>query len=74
MKFKDLKLKYKIIELGACDEKCTYFKILEMANIDTLMDKYGESEVLSTKEYNNTETTSVFIKDKEEYKGLIIKL
>lgn len=72
MKFKDLKTTYEVVELSASNEKNSYCKILEMNSINKLKEKYGESEVLSVRDYNNTHSTSVIISDKKEYKGIVI--
>lgn len=71
MKFKELKPKYKMIELVASNEEGTYAKAISMKDYKDLVKKYGNAEVLSVQDYDFTKTTSVIIKDSEDYKDCI---
>lgn len=70
--FKDLETKYRMIELGSSDEDADYMRILELAPKHILDKKYGECRVFSVQNYDDTKTTSVFIEDQDNFKGLKI--
>lgn len=72
MKFKDYNPRYSVIELMSSDRKGSYYKILEMAHKGFLIRKYGEGEILSVQDYDNTNTTGIIILDDEKYDGILI--
>jgi hypothetical protein len=74
MILKNTYTKYNVLELSASDEQCKYVKMIGCIVKKQAIELYGDIEVLSVKEYDETKTSSVIIKDNDELKGFVIKL
>ena len=61
MKFKDYKPKYSKIELVESSSDYRVFKLIDFNKFNHLIKKYGEREILSVRDYEDTHTTLIII-------------
>jgi len=54
-------MKYSIYEVIESDKECNKIKIIGIMNEQKFKRLYGNREILSTKDYEDTKTTSVII-------------
>ncbi len=59
---KDLKPKYKVIELISPKNEFPYARIIGKFYFKDVKKKYGDKEVVSIMDFNDTRTTSIAIK------------
>jgi hypothetical protein len=69
---KNIQTKYNILELIASDEECTYAKLIGCMAKKEAVKLYGDIQVLSVKEYPDTCTSSIILKDNPNIKGFVI--
>lgn len=61
MKFKDYKPKYIFIELVESTSDFRTMRILDLNKFNKLLKKYGDRNILSVRNYEDTKTTSIII-------------
>ena len=59
---KDLKPKYRVIELISPKNEFPYARIIGKFYFKDVLKKYGDKEVVSIMDFNDTRTTSIAIK------------
>lgn len=63
MLLKDYKPKYKMIELIENQDEFPFIKNMFLINIANAQKQFGDREVLSVKDYDDTRTTSIIMSE-----------